>query len=73
VSTTIPPGPGVGQHPAAWLKDPTGRHEYRYWEGTRWTDDVSDAGRPSKESVPEHLDPPLVHNDADAAPAGVLG
>jgi hypothetical protein len=27
-----------------WNPDPTGRHEYRYWDGGRWTDDVSDNG-----------------------------
>jgi hypothetical protein len=27
-----------------WLPDPTGRHERRWWDGTTWTADVSDAG-----------------------------
>jgi hypothetical protein len=27
-----------------WQSDPTGRHEHRYWDGTAWTDNVSDAG-----------------------------
>jgi hypothetical protein len=30
-----------------WRADPTGRHEHRYWDGERWTDQVSDAGAPS--------------------------
>lgn len=30
---TVPPG---------WHPDPTGRHAVRYWDGTRWTDQVSD-------------------------------
>jgi len=30
--------------PAKWLADPRGRHELRYWDGTRWTDHVSDGG-----------------------------
>ena len=29
---------------AAWLADPAGRHEFRYWDGTRWTEHVSDRG-----------------------------
>ncbi len=29
---------------AGWQSDPTGRHEHRYWDGTQWTDHVSDAG-----------------------------
>jgi Protein of unknown function (DUF2510) len=27
-----------------WQPDPTTRHEYRYWDGSQWTDDVSDGG-----------------------------
>ncbi len=29
---------------AAWHPDPTGRHELRYWDGTQWTEHVSDQG-----------------------------
>jgi hypothetical protein len=29
---------------AAWSPDPTGRHQYRYWDGARWTDWVADGG-----------------------------
>jgi len=29
---------------AGWRSDPTGRHKLRYWNGTSWTDDVSDGG-----------------------------
>jgi Protein of unknown function (DUF2510) len=38
-----PPAP-TGQWWAAWLPDPRHRHEFRYWDGTTWTDHVSDAG-----------------------------
>ena len=34
-------GPSI---PADWYKDPSGRFEYRYWDGTKWTDNVSRAG-----------------------------
>jgi Protein of unknown function (DUF2510) len=27
-----------------WYPDPTGRHEHRYWGGSVWTENVSDAG-----------------------------
>ena len=27
-----------------WAADPTGIHEHRYWEGTRWSDFAADAG-----------------------------
>ncbi len=33
------------QSPAAWHPDPFGRHELRYWDGTQWTEHVSDQGR----------------------------
>lgn len=28
----------------AWHPDPSGRHELRYWDGTSWTEHVSDGG-----------------------------
>jgi hypothetical protein len=36
-----PPLPPVAPQ---WAPDPVGRHEYRYWNGTRWTAQVADAG-----------------------------
>jgi hypothetical protein len=36
---------------AGWNPDPTGRHEYRYWDGGTWTDDVSDDGVASVDPV----------------------
>jgi hypothetical protein len=30
---------------ASWTPDPTGRHELRYWDGSAWTEWVSDAGQ----------------------------
>ncbi len=35
-----------------WQPDPSGRHEYRYWDGGTWTDDVSDAGDTSVDPAP---------------------
>ncbi len=29
---------------AGWQADPTGRFEHRYWDGSQWTDHVSNAG-----------------------------
>jgi hypothetical protein len=29
---------------ASWAPDPTGRHQQRYWDGSSWTDHVSDDG-----------------------------
>ena len=42
-----------------WNPDPTGRHEYRYWDGQDWTDDVSDDGVTSVDAL-----------DAAAPPGG---
>lgn len=27
-----------------WQPDPTGKHDHRYWDGSQWTENVSDAG-----------------------------
>jgi hypothetical protein len=35
--------PQSGQAPR-WCADPSGRHEYRYWDGVRWTEHVADGG-----------------------------
>jgi hypothetical protein len=35
----------------AWHPDPAGRHETRWWDGTRWTEHVSDGGRVSVDHV----------------------
>jgi len=40
-SPAPPPAPG----PRSWLADPSGRHELRYWDGTRFTEHVADAGK----------------------------
>jgi hypothetical protein len=45
-----PPVQAAGA-PPAWLADPRGRHQLRYWDGTKWTDDVSDNGAVSKDPV----------------------
>ena len=37
--------------PANWYKDPSGRFEMRYWNGTQWTEHVATAGKQS-------VDPP---------------
>ncbi len=34
----------MSETPANWHPDPTGRHEFRYWDGVTWTHHVSDRG-----------------------------
>ena len=36
-----------------WRADPSGRHEFRYWNGTQWTEHVSDQGRASVDASME--------------------
>ena len=39
-------------NPAAWHIDPSKRHELRYWDGTAWTDHVSDNAVTSVDAMP---------------------
>ena len=41
----------VQSSPPNWYPDPTGRHELRYWDGTNWTEHVSDSGRQSADPL----------------------
>jgi len=38
--------------PAAWYPDPSGRHQFRYWQGASWTDAVADDGRTASDPLP---------------------
>jgi hypothetical protein len=38
--------------PAGWFPDPARRHELRYWNGTGWTEHVSDRGVGSTDAMP---------------------
>ncbi len=56
---TVAPIPGSGRAGTAtltklaarWMNDPTGRHQYRYWDGEHWTENVYDAGVESRDPV----------------------
>jgi len=45
--------------PEGWMDDPTGRHQQRYWEGTRWTALVSDDGVTSDDPIEPPPTPPI--------------
>jgi uncharacterized protein YxjI len=64
--------------PADWYPDPSGRHEYRYWNGVAWTDDVASHGRQGKDANTSALPPPTVARSTDkivrdVAKAGATG
>lgn len=45
LSTALPPAP------AAWLLDPTRRHQLRWWDGQAWTANVSDGGQQGTDPI----------------------
>src|SRR5262249_54858439 len=49
VGAAPPPPPITVAVPAGWQPDPRGRHQYRYWDGARWTADVADQGATSQD------------------------
>ena len=51
-----------------WNPDPAGRHEYRYWDGSTWTDDVSDNGVTSTDPIGAAGGAPGATDPAPTAP-----
>lgn len=49
-----------------WYPDPAGRHQYRYWDGAAWTDNVADSGKASS-------DPLARSGSADAGAGATAG
>lgn len=41
----------------SWEPDPTGRHQYRWWDGQAWTDHVADGGRADIDPVGVPVEP----------------
>jgi len=35
----------MSEHPPDWYPDPDGRHQYRFWNGVEWTEQVADHGK----------------------------
>jgi uncharacterized protein YxjI len=64
--------------PADWYPDPSGRHEHRYWDGSRWTEHVASHGRQSVDHDTSSKPPPTVARPTekvvrDVEKAGVAG
>ncbi|MCU0308406.1 MAG: DUF2510 domain-containing protein [Thermoleophilia bacterium] len=47
-----PPPPALAGPPPGWHRDPYGRHELRWWDGSAWTADVADGGVAARDPVP---------------------
>jgi hypothetical protein len=50
-SSSPPPAAAPSLPEATWAADPAGRHQYRWWTGTAWSDYVSDDGQPSQDPL----------------------
>jgi Protein of unknown function (DUF2510) len=50
MSNISPPQATAGSTPAGWYADPSGRHEFRYWDGASWTYEVSNQGVRSRDA-----------------------
>ena len=64
--------------PPDWYPDPSGRHEHRYWDGSRWTEHVASHGRQGTDADPTPMPPPTVDRSSekvvrDVAKAGAAG
>jgi hypothetical protein len=57
---------GLTMSTGAWHPDPSGRHQYRWWDGEHWTTTVSDDGVTHDES-PHQIEPPPAPLAAAAA------
>lgn len=51
-----------------WQPDPTGTHDHRYWDGSQWTDNVSDGGVASTDAY----EPAVSAGDATVADTPVV-
>ena len=58
---------------ASWQPDPSGAHELRYWNGTDWTEHVSDQGATGQDPLAAPLPPPLPAPVAPPPPPVVPG
>jgi uncharacterized membrane protein YhaH (DUF805 family) len=67
-------GHDPGQFPtppaAGWHADPTDRHEYRYHDGTAWTDHVADQGQPGHDPLVRPQPPAAATPPGGLAPHG---
>jgi LytR cell envelope-related transcriptional attenuator/Protein of unknown function (DUF2510) len=53
--------------PPQWAPDPTGRHDYRYWDGSEWSEHAADGSVPPG-PPPEAAAPPPTRAPAQSGP-----
>jgi Protein of unknown function (DUF2510) len=53
---------------ADWYPDPSGRHEHRYWDGSRWTEHVASHGRQGVDPDTTSAPPPTVNRCRSTPP-----
>jgi hypothetical protein len=56
---------------AGWHPDPSGRHEYRWWDGTAWSDAVVDQGVEHRDPIGASVPPTPQIPPAAPTPPGV--
>ena len=56
--------------PASWQPDPTGRSQFRWWDGTSWTSHVSTNGQLAED--PLTAEPPVAAVAAPAEPPAIV-
>ena len=61
------------QFPPAWYADPLQRHQYRYWDGSCWTDHVSTDGRQSTDPYVYAPAPNTLNASSPVRRGNVLG
>ena len=61
--------PGDDASLAGWHRDPSGRHELRFWDGTRWTEHIIDEGIPALDHPTRSGQAPGATTPTSAPPA----
>ena len=60
----------TGALPAAWYRDPSERHERRWWDGEHWTDRVADGDQEASDP-PVRSQPVVPELTAGVAPGAI--
>jgi hypothetical protein len=50
-TSVVQPAAERASVPSGWKADPTGRHQFRFWDGSQWTENVADDGNQTLDSL----------------------